>query len=215
MGASVACSTTVQNLGVTFDQCLTFSSHVDSVVQKCTGILCALNHGRHSLPPSTMLTIIQGLVISRVLYCLTVYGVCNSGQLKRIQKLLNFAARVLSGRRKFDHVGDVLDRLNWLTAEHMYSYHGLSLLKRMIVTSQPESMASELVTRGDVHHRVTRNADHLVVPAIRTESGRRRFRHSLVSAYNGLPADIRCLAMRDFKKELRDHLLARQRGGVG
>ena len=51
--------------------------------------------------------------------------VCNDTQMKRIQKLLNFAARVLTGRRKFDHISDVLHRLNWFTAEHMHLYHGL------------------------------------------------------------------------------------------
>ena len=62
--------------------------------------------------------------------------------MKRFQKLLNFAARVLSGGRKFDHISDVLHRLNWFTAEHMHLYHGLNLLKRMIATSEPESIAA-------------------------------------------------------------------------
>ena len=178
-------------------------------------MLCGLNHSRHSLPQSTLLTLIQGLVISRIRYCLVVYGVCNSSQMKRVQKLLNFAARVLSGRRKFDHISDVLHRLNWLTAEHLYLYHGLNLLKRVISTSEPESIADNLVRRGDIHQRDTRNADHLVTPAIRTESGRRRFKHSMVTAYNALPTAIRCLTTNNFKNELRQHLLMKQRGGVG
>lgn len=215
MDVDVAASTGVLNLGVTFDQHMTFTSHVDSVVQRCTGMLCGLNHSRHSLPQSTLLTLIQGLVISRVQYCLAVYGVCNSTQMKRVQKLLNFAARVLSGRRKYDHISDVLHRLNWFTAEHMYLYRGLNLLKRMISTSEPESIADDLVTRGDVHHRATRNADQLVTPAIRSEAGRRRFKHSIVTAYNALPSAMRRMTTSNFKKELRQHLLMKQRGGVG
>ena len=135
--------------------------------------------------------------------------------MKRVQKVLNFAARVLSGRRKFDHVSDVLNRLDWLTAEHMYLYHGLSLLKRMICVSEPECVARDLITRGDVHHRVTRNADHFITPAIRSESGRRRFKHSIVSAYNALPSEMRCLTADRFKNELKQYLLSKQRGGVG
>ena len=37
MNAEVAASTTVLNLGVTFDQYMTFTSHVDIVVQKVHG----------------------------------------------------------------------------------------------------------------------------------------------------------------------------------
>ena len=211
MDADVAGSSTVLNLGVTFDQTMSFSSHVDTVVQRCTGMLCGLSHSRHCLPSSTLLTLVHGLVISRIIYCLTVYGVCNATQMKRIQKLLNFAARVLSGRRKYDHVSDVLAELGWLTAEQMYQHHSLSLLKRMVSTSEPECITDGLVTRGDVHQRTTRNADHLVTPAIRSESGRRRFRYSVVSAYNALPSEIRCLNLPKFKKELRQHLLEKQR----
>ena len=211
MDADVAGSSTVLNLGVTFDQTMSFTSHVDNVVQRCTGMLCGLSHSRHCLPRSTLLTLVHGLVISRILYCLTVYGVCNGTQIKRIQKLLNFAARVLSGRRKFDHISDVLAELEWLTAEHMYLYHSLSLLKRMISTSEPECLTGSLVTRGDVHQRTTRNADQLDTPVIHSELGRRRFRYAVVSAYNALPSDIRCLNLPRFKRELRKHLLEKQR----
>ena len=215
MDADVAGSATVLNLGVTFDQHMTFNAHVDSVVQRCTGMLCGLNHSRHSLPQSSLLTLIQGLVLSRIRYCLTVYGSCTATQIKRIQKLLNFAARVLSGRRKFDHISDVLHRLDWLTAEHMYMYHGLNLLKRVISTSEPETIAVDLVRRGDLHGRDTRSADQLVTPVIRSESGRRRFKYSMVTAYNALPSAIRCLTGKNFKNDLRKHLLMKQRGGIG
>ena len=75
MDADVAASPSVLNLGVTFDQHMTFTSHVDSVVRRCTGMLCGLSQSRHSLPESTLLTLVQGLVISRILYCIAVYGV--------------------------------------------------------------------------------------------------------------------------------------------
>ena len=91
----------------------------------------------------------------------------------------------------------------------------LSTLKRMLVTSEPVRLAGDLVTRGDVHRRATRNADHLVTPVIRSESGRRRFRYSIVSAYNSLPPAIRDMSSAAFSKRLKEHLLAKQRGGVG
>ena len=96
-------------------------------------------------------------------------------------------------------------------------YHGLNLLKRVLTTLEPEGIAGDLVTRGEMHQRVTRNADHLVTPAIRSEAGRRRFRHSIVSAYNALPPDFRRpgLSANHFKGELKQYLLAKQRGGIG
>ena len=127
MGATVACSPTVRNLGVVFDQHMTFSAHIDDVVRKCTGALCGLSHSRHCLPQSTLVRLVEGLVVSLMRYCVVVYGSAgNKTQLGRLQRLLNFCARVISGRRKYDHISYVLRELGWLTASNM-------------CTSEPES----------------------------------------------------------------------------
>ena len=210
MGATVSGSPTVRNLGVVFDQCMTFASHTDDVVRRCTGILIGLSHSRHSLPRTTHTTLVQGLVISLIRYCISVYGTCNATQTARLQKVLNFAARVVSGRRKFDHISDVLRDLEWFTAHNMYVYHALTLLKRILDTAQPESLAASLVQRRHVHQRTTRQDDMFHVPSIRSESGRRRFLYSTVTAFNDLPQTTRDLNLRQFKRELRSHILEQQ-----
>ena len=172
-------------------------------------------HAKHCLPKSILSTLVQALVLSRIRYCITVYGCCNSTELRRVQKLLNFAARVVSGRRKFDHVSDVLLDRNWLSTHNLYMYHGLTLLKRILVTCEPEPLARGLITRGEAHQRSTRNANALVTPSIRSESGRRRFRYGMVTAFNDLPPAIREANTVAFKNEVRKHLLSKQRGGVG
>ena len=105
--------------------------------------------------------------------------------------------------------------MNWLDAQNLYLYHGLTLLKRVISTSVPESLSHGLTTRGEVHHRSTRNADLLATPAIRSESGRRRFWYEMVAALNDLPPTIREAGNRHFKLELRKYLLDKQRGDAG
>ena len=131
----------------------------------------------------------------------------------RLQKLLNYGARVISGRRKFDHISDVLKDLEWLTAKNRHQYHSLTLLKRILANGQPETLYDSLVTRGDVHGRVTRQADQLARPTIHTESGSRRFLYSAVTAYNALPQALREMGPRLFPRNLRKHLLERQNGG--
>ena len=210
MGASVSGSPAVRNLGVVFDQCMSFAAHTDDVVRRCTGILIGLSHSRHVLPYSTLTTLVQSLVISLIRYCISVYGSCNATQLARLQKLLNFSARVISGRRKYDHVSEVLRDLGWLSARNLHSYHALTLLKRMLLTAQPESIASRIVRRSDVHQRATRQIDMLHVPMIKSESGRRRFLFTAVTAFNSLPPAMRDLNLRAFKAELRRHLLRQQ-----
>ena len=124
MGTTVAGSSTVRSLGVVFDQTMTFSAHIDDIVMWCTGTLCGLSLSRHCLPQSTLVRLVEGLVVSVIRYCITVYGCANKTQMSRLQRLLNFGAWVISGRRRYDHISDVLRELGCLTAENMYLYHG-------------------------------------------------------------------------------------------
>ena len=98
-----------------------------------------------------------------------------------------------------DHISNVLKNLRWLSAENMWQSHAVTLLKKMLVTGQPESLRERVVTRGSVHGRATRQADALETPAIRAESGRRRFLFSAVSLYNSLPPTLRDLGPQQFK----------------
>ena len=101
-------SETVKSLGLVLDRHLNYQAHVNSVVSRCTGALIALNHARHVIPRSTLPNIVQALTISIVRYCISIYGSCSETQLDRIQKVINFGARVVSGKRRSDHISDVV-----------------------------------------------------------------------------------------------------------
>ena len=118
MGTGITGSPSVKKLGVTFDQNLTFTDHVTDVARRCTGVLSGLSRCRHAPPRETLTTLVQALAASSIRYCISVYGVCGVAQRARLQKLLNFRARVVSGRRKYDHISDVLKELQWLSAEN-------------------------------------------------------------------------------------------------
>ena len=210
MGSTVTGCPSLKNLGVVFDQQMTFASHVDDVVRRCTGMLVGLSHCRHSLPRQALVTIVEALVVSVIRYCISVYGSCNQTQMARIQRLMNFGARVVSGRRKHEHISDVIRDLGWLSAHNLYRYHSLMLLKRIMLTGYPDTLYGLTVTRGELHSRQTRQVQQLHTPAIRTESGRRRFMYSVVKDFNELPHDMRELGLPRFKSELRRYLRSAQ-----
>ena len=165
------------------------------------------------IPQSVLVTLVQGLVFSVLRYCLPVYGASNVTQRKRLQKLVRFAARVVSGRRKHDHVSDVIDALGWLHVDSLYKYHYLVLLRKILATAEPQGLAGGLTTRQSVHGRDTRQSGMLQTPSIRSESGRRRYLFTAVSEYNGLPSEMRSLSYPAFKRALKEYLRERERAG--
>ncbi|KAF0293252.1 hypothetical protein FJT64_008846 [Amphibalanus amphitrite] len=143
-------------------------------------------------------------------YCLSVYGGTSKENLCRVQKVLNYAAKVVFGRRKYDHASDLLRRLEWLSADQLVSYHTLSLLHKVRRSGEPEELAAGLATVAEARGRdrdVVTRQDHLLhVPRCRTEMGRRRFQCRGPAAYNALPPDLPRLPPHLFGCRLRRHL---------
>ena len=208
-GTSLSPTTEVRNLGVIFDQHLSWDAHVTAVSRKCCGILTGLSHLRHYLPPETLPEIVNALVISHIRYCLVVYGNGSAKNHLRIEKVINFAARVISGKRKYDHVSGVRDSLRWLDAPSLSHHQTLCLLQKIRSTGQPESLAdlftanSERPDRG----RHTRQDDQLFVPRARTEAGKRRFGYRAAHMLNSLPSDFPTMSVGRFRRALKVELL--------
>ena len=179
-------SKVIKNLGVLLDSHLTFEAHIDHMSRKCTGILMALNQARHVIPRSALKDITEALALSTIRYCMSVYGSCGETQLHRVQKLINFSARVVTGKRRYDHISGSIAQLGWLTAKQLVVYHTVSVIERAIMSGRPECLLQTIGQRASQRHdHDTRRADSLTLPPIRTESGRRRLCYRGVSLING------------------------------
>ena len=178
------------NLGVVFDGTLSWDDHVSDLSRRCTGLLIGLSQIRHYIPDGIIKTLVISLVMSRVQYCLTVYGNGSQKNFDRIQKILNFAARVIFGRRKFDHVSDLRDQLRWMTPKTMAEFQTLVTAHKAIQRGEPEVLASMFTSNSDARARSTRQ-DHLFhLPRPRLETGKRRFAYRAATQMNTLPREL-------------------------
>ena len=64
-------SCSAKDLGVIVDCHFSFDRHVTKVVSKCIGSLCQINCVKHLFDRSTLITIINSLVFSKLFYCLS------------------------------------------------------------------------------------------------------------------------------------------------
>ena len=208
-GSQIPQSATVQNLGVVFDKHLNFQEHISLVTRKCTGTLIALSHARHVIPSTTLPCLVQALVISMVRYCLSVYGSCSQTQIHRIQKILNFGARVVSGRKSREHISDVISSLGWMNSQQLIDYHTVCAIHTALTTGQPSDISRTIGhTASQRHDHDTRQANRLTLPSIRTEAGRRRLCYRGVTLFNelGVTSDQNNIR---FRRTLRSKILSR------
>ena len=105
-------SESVKNLGLYLDTHMTFEKHINEISKKVMSILLYINRIKDNFDKPTMKTIVQTLALSIMNYCSTIWGSANDTQLERIQKLQNFAAKIIDGKaRKFDHVTPINARI--------------------------------------------------------------------------------------------------------
>jgi len=112
--AVIEVSDAVTCLGVVIDSQLSFANHVSrSRVAVSTGS----DTVRRSRTTDVAKTLVHALISSRVDYCNSVlYGICEV-HLRPLQSVLNAAAKLVTGKRKFDHITGtdepVRDELHW------------------------------------------------------------------------------------------------------
>jgi len=205
-GTAIPESRTVTNLGVTIDRHLNYQSHIDAMTNKCTGILIALSHARHVIPKTSLKAIVQALVISIVRYGISVYGSCGTVQLQRVQKVINFCARVVTGRRRYDQISDAVQQLGWLTATQLVDYHTVCSVQMAVVTGNPECIAESIGPRANERHsHDTRRAVLLTLPRMRLDTGKRRLCVRGADLMNELHVDPRAPGFRaKLKREILD-----------
>ena len=196
-----------KNLGLIFDRSLTWDSHVSEITRRCIGVLSGLSHLRGHLPPSVISALVNALVFSQIRYCISVYGNGTKKNLSRIQKIINYSAKVIFGRKKIDRVSDLLGGLGWLSAEDLTSYHTLCLTHKVRRRGEPEALASCLSTVAEHHDRSTRQDHDLYVPWFNTDMGERRFSCRAPALYNTLPPELVQLPIPVFGRHLRRHLM--------
>ena len=138
-------------------------------------------------------------------YCIALYGTHGATQLHRVQELINFCARVVSGRRRHDHISDVIRDLRWLNAEQLVKYHMLCLLKKVLLIGQPHDIAAMFHPANHIYD--TRQSHQLRRPRAMSNSGTRRFSFRASDLFNRLPPDVRnCSSLERFRRQLKDLL---------
>lgn len=200
----------VKNLGVMFDQSLTMSAHVTSVVRSATYHLRNIGRIRKSLTTDATKKLVNALVTSRIDYCNSLLCGVSAAVLKRLQKVQNFAARLVTHTKIRDHITPVLYDLHWLPVKHRIDFK-LSLMVYKALNGDAPVYISELLQRYEPTRALrSQSKTLLVIPKTRlSRAGDRSFRSYGPRLWNSLPAHVRSAeSVSSFKKQLKTHLFS-------
>ena len=208
LGKDLTPSKSVKDLGVTFDPVLSFDDHILSTVSSCNSTLCQINRAKHAFSKSLLITVINCLVFSKLYYCSSLWSSTSCINKGRLQGVQNFAARVVSNSRKFDHITPVLKDLRWIPVKSHLYYRDALLAFKCMNNCAPDYLSSQFRTRREVSCRETRNDHKLDVPLFKTAAGQKSFFYKTTTLWNNIdPALKLCNCFLSFKVKLKHKLL--------
>ncbi len=135
-------SSSVRNLGVIFDDQLTFKDHIAKTAQSCRFALHNINKIRPFLTQHAAQLLVQALVISRLDYCNALLAGLPSCTIKPLQMIQNSAARLVFSESKRAHVTPLFISLHWLSVADLIKFKTLMLVCRTATGSAPAYLHS-------------------------------------------------------------------------
>ena len=173
-----------------FDSNMTMSQHVLRVCQNFYFQIRLIRRLGKALSVESKLFLVHALVHSRLDYCRanSVLARLPWSLVQQLQSVLNSAARLIFGLKRFDHITPALMDLHWLhTRSALHTNCVWSCLRLCLLGSAPAYLADYCTSTSLVPGRsALRSAAHgdIVVPSHGTDWGLRSFAVAGPSSWN-------------------------------
>jgi len=212
-GAAVDPAKSVRDLGIYIDSDLVMRTHVQRTVSRCFSALRQLRQIRRSVPPDTFQSLIVSLVISRLDYGNAVLVGLPVYLVRRLQSVLNAAARLIYHMRSADHITDALISLHWLRVPQRIDYKVAVLTYKVLHGSAPRYLGPLVPVADLPGRRALRSAgtNRLSVPSVRLSTvGSRAFEVAAPRIWNALPEETTSAqSLMAFRRQLKSYLFQR------
>ena len=199
----------VKDLGTTLDSNLKYNEHIQRLSCSCISKLCQINRVKNLFNQSTLTSIINALVMSKIYYCSSIWSNTSEENIKKIQLIQNYAARIIAGNvGKYDHVSPVLKELGWLPIKEHLQYRDAVLVHKCMYNQAPSYLSQKFIKRNQIHDRETRSQNELDTPKYRTATGQRTFKYRGTKIWNALDGELKSTAnLKHFKSKLKTRFL--------
>ena len=154
-------TSSARNIGAVFDDTMSFEEHVNELCRTALYHIRNISRIRPCLSIDSTKTLVHALVTSRLDHCNSfLYGL--PGYLiQRLQYVMNAAAKVITCKRKFDHVTPLLIELHWLPVRQRIVFKILLYIFKALHGATP-TYPTELISPY-VPRRALRSADQLLL----------------------------------------------------
>ena len=112
-------------------------------------------------------------MLSKLFHCSAAWSGTYKHNTHKLQLLQNYAARIFTDTKKYDHIATALKDLGWLTVEEQLRLP--DVMYNCVTNVVPAYLSYKLWKRSDAHTYNLQNNDHQNIPKCRTVAAQRGF----------------------------------------
>ena len=200
-------SESAKNLGFQLDNNLSMNFHVKNLSKVIYLEIRKLKHMLKFVDENSLKTLAASFVLSRLDYCNALFKNMPNYQLEKLQKLQNFAAKVVMNKSLYDHVTPCLIDLHWLPVKFRVDFK-IAVLTFKCLNGLAPKYLSELIEFYVPQRQLRSSSLNLLKSKVTKFKtlGDRSFSFSAPQVWNTLPPSLRNETSLDiFKKNLKTH----------
>ena len=115
-------TTSARNFGFMISNNMSFDKHISNVCRSAYVEIRRISSIRQYLTVQATKTLVCAFVLAKLDYCTSLLHGCPLYILKRLQKVKDFAAKLVFKSRRRDHVQPLLQALRWLSVQAKIDY---------------------------------------------------------------------------------------------
>ena len=199
----------VKNLGVMFDETLSWVRHVNLSVARSYGKLKNVWRFNKFLSRKSKSIICETYVLSQFNYGDIILQNMTNHLKEKIQKVQNRCIRFIFGLRKYDHVSHTRNSNRILSMENRRLLHSLTMMFRIKNNFAPGYLCERITCHNDIHKHNTRNKNNIVTPFARTRMRTMSYFIYTSKKFNEVAKNIKTsgVSLNTFKKHCKKYLL--------
>ena len=199
----------VKLLGITIDNAMSWSKHIDNIVCRMGRGVAVVRRVSRYMTVEIRRQVLNAIVLSLLDYCFIVWSSASKGNLEKLQKAQNKAARCALNCNYRTNISLMHNRLKWLTVCQRVSYVLLNFVRNLKALQAPCVLYRKLSSHYAQHDYPTRHAieERFTLPRVNTGTIQKSVIYRAIVLWNEMPRYIILTNTKDrFKLLLRQYL---------
>ena len=205
---SIESKTYIKVLGVLIDNNLNWRKQVIEVKRKAMNITRNIHRINHLLPTKHRVNLYNAIISPQFSYADIVWGGCGKKESLSLQRVQNFAAKSITGNRKYDSATESLRKLKFLNLEQRRNIHETVFIHKALIERNTENINKEYKEFIPTTNTRFANLGKLKPPSHKTAKFERSPLYRTISAWNNCPNSIPTENIKQHKSQLQKHLIA-------